>query len=88
MKKPSGKQLKLLKNLANLPDSEIDTSDFPEHLDWQGAKIGQFYRPIKQSVTMRLDADVIAFFKANSEKYQSRINQVLRDFILDQRKHP
>jgi uncharacterized protein (DUF4415 family) len=88
MKKLSGKQLKMIKNLADLPDSAIDTSDLPEHLDWREAKIGQFYRPVKQSVTMRLDADVIAFFKANSQKYQSRINQVLRDFILEQRKHP
>jgi uncharacterized protein (DUF4415 family) len=84
MKKPSGK--KQLEHLAALPDEAIDLSDIPEHLDWAQAQVGRFYRPIKQSVTMRLDADVLEWFKENSGKYQSRMNQVLREFMLSQRK--
>jgi uncharacterized protein (DUF4415 family) len=86
MKKPSGK--KQLEHLAALPDEAIDLSDIPETLDWAQAQVGRFYRPIKQSVTMRLDADVLEWFKANSGKYQSRMNQVLREFMLSQRSDP
>ena len=87
MAKASTKQKAELKRLEKLPDKAIDLSDIPERLDWSEAQIGRFYRPVKQSVTMRLDADVIEWFKANSDKYQSRINQVLRQFVAEQRKH-
>ncbi len=43
--------------LAALPDDQIDTQDIPEVSDWSGAKRGLFYRPIKQQITLRLDAD-------------------------------
>lgn len=38
----------------------------------------QFYRPIKKPVTLRLDADVIAWFKKDGRRYQTRINSALR----------
>jgi len=41
-------------------------------------------RPIKQQLTLRLDAEVIAWFKtraADGEKYQTAINRVLRDYV-------
>ncbi|MES2299493.1 MAG: BrnA antitoxin family protein [Pseudomonadota bacterium] len=38
--------------------------------------------PHKQIVTIRLDADVLAWFKAQGPGYQTRVNQVLRDFML------
>ncbi len=86
MGKISGKQRDTLEKLAILPDAEIDLTDIPEHTDWTDARVAQFYRPIKQSVTMRLDADVVEWFKTHSEKYQSQMNQVLRNFMLEQRK--
>ena len=52
-----------LEPLRNLPDEEIDTSDAPEILDWSKAKRGMFYRPFKQQITLRLDADVVSWFK-------------------------
>ena len=52
--------------LAALPDDEIDTSDLPEIRDWSGARRGLLYRPVKQQITLRLDADVVAWFKANA----------------------
>jgi len=73
-----------LKSLAALPDSAIVTSDAPELLDWSGAKRGLFYRPIKQQLTLRLDADVVAWFKrhtASNEGYQTRINRALREYV-------
>jgi len=76
-----------LDSLARLPDDAIDTSDAPEVLDWSGAKRGLFYRPVKQQLTLRLDADVVAWFKATSKPqrgYQTRINQALREYVQSQ----
>ena len=76
-----------LKSLAALRDDAIDTSDAPELLDWSAAKRGLFYRPVKQQLTLRLDADVVAWFKSHarsSEGYQTRINRVLREFVQGQ----
>ena len=71
-----------IKALANLPDEKIDTTDIPEILDWSGAKRGLLYRPVKQQITLRLDADVVAWFRANAPDgrgYQTEINRVLRE---------
>jgi uncharacterized protein (DUF4415 family) len=92
MKKGTSKQLRReqraeLKSLAELPDKAIDTSDAPELADWSGAKRGLFYRPVKQQLTLRLDADVVAWFKrhtASDEGYQTRINRALREYVQEQ----
>ena len=78
MKKASRKQSKELKALAALPDKMIDLSDLPEAGDWRGAVVGKFYRPIKKPVTIRLDADVLAWLKSQGRGYQTRINMLLR----------
>jgi uncharacterized protein (DUF4415 family) len=67
-----------LSALAARPDSKIDTSEIPEIAEWSRAVVGKFYRPIKQSVTIRLDADVLAWLKSKGGRYQTRINQLLR----------
>lgn len=41
-------------------------------------KIGDLYRPVKKPVTLRLDADVLAWFKRDGRRYQTRINAALR----------
>jgi uncharacterized protein (DUF4415 family) len=92
MKKEASKQLRReqlaeLKSLADLADDAIDTSDAPELLDWSGARRGLFYRPVKQQLTLRLDADVVAWFKKHStahEGYQTRINRALREYVQGQ----
>jgi uncharacterized protein (DUF4415 family) len=71
--------------LAAMPDEAIDTSDAPQIGDWSAGQRGRFYRPVKQVVTMRLDADVIEWFKRREPKYQTAINRVLRDYILSHR---
>jgi uncharacterized protein (DUF4415 family) len=78
MKKASKKQTKELAALAALRDEEIDLTDLPEVLDWSGAVVGKYYRPIKKSLTIRLDADVLAWLKGQGRGYQTRINQMLR----------
>jgi uncharacterized protein (DUF4415 family) len=77
-------QLAELAALAALPDAAIDTSDAPEVLDWSGAERGLFYRPVKRQLTLRVDADVVAWFKAQAtskEGYQTRINRALREYV-------
>ena len=70
-----------LQALAALSDEQIDASDIPEILDWSGAERGLLYRPVKRQITLRLDADVVAWFKANApggRGYQTEMNRVLR----------
>ncbi|HEY1805153.1 MAG TPA: BrnA antitoxin family protein [Terracidiphilus sp.] len=43
-----------------------------------GAKISDFYRPLKKPVTIRIDADVLAWFQKDGNRYQTRINLALR----------
>ena len=74
-----------LKKLSRLPDNEIDTSDIPELTErfWQNAVRNPFYRPVKQQLTLRLDADVIAWLRRQGRGYQTRANALLRDAMLE-----
>lgn len=72
-------------NLKQMDDKDIDFSDIPEILDWSEAVRGKLYRPIKKPVTLRLDADVLEWFKHHHPKYQSAINAALRQYIHTQR---
>ena len=68
-----------------LPDDQINTTNIPEILDWSGAQRGVFYRPVKQQITLRLDADIISWFKAHAHGgrgYQTDINRALREHIV------
>lgn len=70
--------------LANMSDDAIGTVDIPEVRDWRGAVRGRFYRPVKQLVTIRLDADLIAWFKARDRKYQTAVNRALREYVANE----
>lgn len=65
-----------------MSDDDIDTDDIPEAPaeTWARAKRPGLYRPVKRHVTLRLDADVIEWFKerAAGRGYHSEINRVLR----------
>jgi uncharacterized DUF497 family protein/uncharacterized protein (DUF4415 family) len=82
----TAKQKRMLSALAALPDSQIDTSDIPELPPgaWKNAVRGKFYRPIKQAISMRLDADIIAWLKKPGKGYQTRANSILRRRMLDE----
>ena len=76
-----------LQRLAARPDREIDLSDIPEIRELPSdALIGKFYRPIKASVTIRIDADVLAWLRSSGEGYQTRINEYLRRLMRRNRK--
>ena len=73
-----------IRTLEALPDDQIDTTDAPEILDWSDGRRGVFYRPVKQQITLRIDADIIAWFKARARDgrgYQTDINGALREHV-------
>ena len=70
--------------LEALPDESIDTSDIPEVVNWPDSQRGLFYRPVKKQITLRLDADVLAWFKKRvpgGRGYQTEINRALRQHV-------
>lgn len=70
--------------LEAVPDDRIDTSELPELTNWNEARRGLFYRPVKQQITLRLDADVVNWFKRNApggRGYQTEINRALRQHV-------
>ena len=79
-KVPETLQAELAKLLAK-PESEISLADIPETggVDWASAERGKFYRPVKKQLTVRIDADVLEWLKADGSGYQSRLNQILRE---------
>jgi uncharacterized protein (DUF4415 family) len=81
----TSEERKILAKLDAMPEEEIDTSDMPEIPDekWEQARRANFYRPLKQPVTIRLDSDVVAWFKdrAGGKGYQTEINRVLRRHV-------
>lgn len=68
-------------NLRQKSDEEIDFSDIPEITDWSNAVRGKFYQPGMEAVTLRLDKDVLEWFKNNYSSYQTAINHALRNFV-------
>ena len=86
--KLSVEKRKALEALAKLPDERLDFSDIPEIRDLPSDRvIGKFYRPRKTAVTIRLDADVLAWLKASGGGYQTRINDYLRQRMRRTRKN-
>lgn len=83
-KKVSAKRKHELAELAAQPDSMIDLSEIPEATEefWQRAVRNPFYRPVKKQITLRLDADVIAWLRRQGKGYQTRANALLRDVML------
>jgi len=71
-----------LARLAAQPDSGIDFSEIPplNETFWKNAVRNPFYRPVKQQLTVRLDADVIAWLRRQGKGYQTRMNAVLRAY--------
>ena len=78
MQRAKGAQADEIRALKRMKDREIDTTDIPPVLDWSNAVVGKFYRPIKKPLTIRLDADVLAWLKGQGKGYQTRINALLR----------
>jgi uncharacterized protein (DUF4415 family) len=63
--------------LATRPDSEIDYTDIPPL-----AELKQFYRPVKEMTTVRIDADILHWLRSQGQGYQTRINAILRKEMI------
>lgn len=77
-----------LAEIAAHRDEDIDFSDIPNMADdddefWDNGTIG-WPPPSKVHLTMRLDSDIVEYFKRNGRGYQSRINAVLRSYMRAQ----
>ncbi len=73
-------------HLKNMKDKDIDTSDIPE-LDDGFFKNAILRTPGKKPITIRLDKDVLEWFKGQGQGYQSRINQLLRRYMETHQSH-
>lgn len=82
--KPTARRKKQLAALAAGPDSKINLSDIPELTEefWKNAVRNPFYRPVKKQITLRLDADLIAWLRKDGKGYQTKANALLRDLMV------
>ena len=73
------------KRLSDMGDKDIDTSDIPE-LDDAFFLSAELKVPPKQPVTLRIDSDVLVWFKTQGQGYQTRINKLLRAYMESQQR--
>lgn len=76
-----------LSALRNFPDKDSDISDIPEITDaeWLRRKVGPIYRPVKKSISLRLDADILEWFRGKGQGYQTAMNRALREYMTARR---
>jgi uncharacterized protein (DUF4415 family) len=67
--------------LANLPDEKIDYTDAPYLADAVWVKSADQLPHVKKQITLRIDQEVLDFFKKKGKKYQSRMNAVLLSYV-------
>jgi uncharacterized protein (DUF4415 family) len=76
-----------MKAFRDLKDEDIDFSDIPPQTGGGWRRVSDLVpAENKQQITLRLDADVIAFFRGTGRRYQSRINAALREYVNSQKK--
>ena len=83
-------ELERLKRLITMPGGQIDTSDIPDMTNFAGAVRGRFYRPVTQSVTIRLNAPdvetVRQLAKVKGMPYQTYIKGLLHEALVREAK--
>ena len=74
---------KIAAEINKLKSREINLSDkeAPEITNWSDTHVGKFYRPIKTQITIRIDADVLDWFKHATKKYQPLVNLACREYM-------
>lgn len=70
-----------IREIEAIPDDQIEYSDIPELDEAWFAEAKVWTPPAKKQITLRLDEDVVAFFKEQGKGYQTRMNAVLRAFV-------
>ena len=69
--------------LEAVSDDDIDYSDIPPVEDFSGWVRGMFYKPRKQAISLRIDSPVLVWFKSRGPGYQTEINRVLKQHMID-----
>jgi uncharacterized protein (DUF4415 family) len=82
----SEEQKKRLEALAAMPDEEIDYTDAPNLPNATWVKVSQLPE-VKKQITLRLDGDILDYFKHTGKRYQTRINAVLRSYMEAEKAH-
>lgn len=84
---PTVADVNRLKKLATQPEESIDCCDIPSlpAKVWaKASRVGDLYRPQKKQVTVRIDADVLAWLKSSGKGYQTKLNEILRHKMMEQ----
>lgn len=70
---------------AQVEPGDSDDTSSPPIAGWQ--RVSELVpAQNKQQITLRLDADILDFFRSTGRRYQSRINAALREYVAAQRK--
>lgn len=69
-----------LNRIKAIKDSDIDCSDIPELDDGFWAQAELQMPEQKQAISLRVDAEVLSWFKASGKGYQTKMNAVLRQY--------
>ncbi len=77
-----------LARIDRMKDAEFDYSDIPSLDKSFLKKATAAWPPVKKQLTIRLDADVLAWLKRNGRGYQTRINRILRVVMESQPPRP
>lgn len=72
--------------IAAMPDEQIDYRDAPSLPEDGWMKAAEHLPENKKQITLRIDSEVIDFFKESGKRYQTRINAVLRAYVDAQKK--
>lgn len=84
-KRPPVLTKKARARLARLADKDIDFTDIPTTHGVAWKRVGLLVPEAnKRQITLRIDADVLAFFRSTRTRYQTRMNQVLRWYMTAQ----
>jgi uncharacterized protein (DUF4415 family) len=86
-KRPPKLSRKAKARLSAQPDQEIDFTDIPATYGVAWTRPGALVpAENKRQITLRIDADVLDFFRTTGRRYQTRMNEVLRAYVNAQRK--
>ena len=68
-----------LDQLAALEGRAPDTADIPEAPEQNWRDAGRFFKPRKEPISLRIDADLLDWLRRRSKQYQTEINRILRE---------
>lgn len=81
----SAEQRARLDAVFSMPDEQIDYSDAAYLPEAVWTRAAARLPPSKKQITLRIDAEVLEFFRHTGKRYQSRMNAVLRTYVEAQK---